>query len=216
MTDRLPPGGFHGGAGVRCGLGDVAGEVEGLAEVDVEVGAAQRRGDDTGELLHPPAGDDPSGTGVPERDDGRAGAEREAGQTGAEGAGSEVRGVSAAGESALGVDHHDPAGGEGPGRQIQRRRRATAAPVDRYVTLAGEPPAEEGDLPQPRGREDDRLDAQPVQRGQDETRIGESGVVRRDDAAGCDGAGRPGGHRQTAEEGDDGTGEGAEHVLLTL
>lgn len=84
------------------------------------------------------------------------------------------------------------------------------------MALAGETAAEYGDLPQSRGGEDDRLDAQPVQCGQDESRIGESGVVGRDDAAGRDGTGRPGGHRQTAEEGDDGTGEGAEHVLLTL
>lgn len=85
------------------------------------------------------------------------------------------------------------------------------------MALAGETAAEYGHPPQSRGGEDDRLDAQPVQRGQDESGIGESGVVRRDDAAGCDGAGRAGGgHRQAAEEGDDGTGEGAEHVLLTL
>jgi len=217
VTDRLPPGGLNGRAGVCCCLVDVAGEVDGFAEVDMEVRAAQRRGDDTGDLLHPPAGDDPAGSRVSERDDGRAGGEREAGQTGAEGPGSVVRGVPAAGESALGVDHHDPARGEGLGRQVQCRRRATAAPVDRYVALAGEAAAEYGDLPQSRGGEDDRLDAQPVQSGQDESGIGESGVVGRDDTAGRDGAGRSGGgDRQTAEEGDDGTGEGAEHVLLTL
>lgn len=71
--------------------------MDGFAEVDVEVRAAQRRGEDTGDLLRPPAGDDPAGSRVSERDDGRAGGEREPGQTGAEGPGSVVRGVPAAG-----------------------------------------------------------------------------------------------------------------------
>lgn len=97
MADGLLPGGLNCLA-CLCGcLVDVAGEVDGIADVDVEAGAAQRCGDDTGELLDPPAGDDPARTDVSDRDDGRAGGEREAGQTGTEGAGSVVGGVPAAG-----------------------------------------------------------------------------------------------------------------------
>jgi putative CocE/NonD family hydrolase len=205
------PGGRHRGVrppGVR---GVAAGEGERRPDVDVQAGAAQRGGDQPRELFGRAAGRDPAGTGLADRDDGRAGTRGEPGQAAAEGQGRGLGGVRARRDPALGVDENRPAALQRGGGEVERLGGARVAPVHGHVPLAGEGMAEQGDAPQTRGTQGDRPDAEPVQRGEHDGGVGERGVVGDDDAARLHHGSGVDGHRETSDGGDEDIGEAAEH-----
>lgn len=153
---------------------------------------------------------------MPQRDDGGAGDESEARDAGSEPFGGVVGGVPAPRDAAFGVDHHNPAGGEGLGSEIECCGCLPAPTMNRHVPFPGKEAAQDGNSPQSGGGESDGLGAQAAQGGQNDAGIDQRGVVGRYHAARGDRADRTGGHGQPAQDGDQGAGEGGKHELPFL
>ncbi|OEJ23636.1 hypothetical protein AR457_03125 [Streptomyces agglomeratus] len=160
------------------------GQIHRESHVHVQARTAQRCAEHAGDLLRSATGSDAPGTRVAQRNDRRAGRTSEAGQARAERLRCGRTRVPSAGQTALTVDQHVTALGQGRECVIERPGRMLAPPVHRNMTAPLEREPQERDTPKPSGGHDDGLDAHPVQSGQSDSRVGKRVVVGSDDAAG--------------------------------
>lgn len=169
--------------GECLGLGLFAVQAQRSTDVYVKPWAAQRSGEQPRHLFEGAAGCQCAGSGLAHGYDLGAGGVREMEQAGVEGAGRSLADAFAMWEAAFRVEQDGAARGQCGLGFVQCLGGSWVVPVNRDVSLAREDTAEQGDVPQPCGCQDDGLGAEAVQGGEDDRGVAEGGVVGDDDAA---------------------------------
>lgn len=202
--------------GEGLGLCLFAAQAQRCADVHVESWTAQWSGEQPGHLFEGAAGCQCAGPCLAQGHDLGAGGVREMEEAGVKGPGRSLANALAVGETAFRVEQDGPARGQCRSGLLQRLGGSWVVPVNRDVPLPSQDTAEQGDAPQPRGRQHDGLGAEAAQRGEDDRRVTEGGVVGDDDAA----RDRPGsairGDVQAAEDGHYELCEATEHKSISM